>query len=190
MNRTSPQSFLRTAMNNGFPQNSKGNAQQYSSNKNVGASSGGPMSEITTTANGMQNSLANTSQQMQMQNMSSASNKQSGSNHPSSQLGGRLSHPATNGSAGGTLTLNGSKANLADLNLLKLSQKSMKQGSSLVANESSQCSGVQSGSGSNRIPQPSIINSATGNMNQILRQQSPKNQEPFKQAVDASNYHS
>lgn len=167
MNRTSPQSFLRTAMNNGFPQNSKGNAQQYSSNKNVGASSGGPMSEITTTANGMQNSLAN-----------------------KSQLGGRLSHPATNGSAGGTLTLNGSKANLADLNLLKLSQKSMKQGSSLVANESSQCSGVQSGSGSNRIPQPSIINSATGNMNQILRQQSPKNQEPFKQAVDASNYHS
>lgn len=126
LNRTSPQSFLRTAMNNGFPQNSKANAQQYSSNKNVGASSGGPMSEITTTANGVQNSLANTSQHMQMHNLSSASNKQSGNNLNSSQLGGRLSHPVTNASAGGSLTINGSKANLADLNLLKLSQKSMK----------------------------------------------------------------
>ena len=66
----------------------------------------------------------------------------------------------------------------------------MKQGGPLQGHESSQCSGAQSGSGSNRIPQPSIINSATGNMNQILRQQSPKNDDPFKQVVDVQNYHS
>jgi hypothetical protein len=150
-------------MNNAFPQNQKGNVQQYSSNKNVGGTNA-PMTEITAVANGVQNSLANTSQMQMQQSLSSQSKKQS-SGHQQPQLGGRLSHPATIGS--GSVSVNASKANLADMNL-KLSQKSMKQGG-MPANESSQCSGVQSGSGSNRIPQPSIINSATGNMNQILR---------------------
>ena len=51
-------------MNNAFAPNQKANPQQYSSNKNVG-STGAPMAEITAVANGVQNSMANTSQ-MQM----------------------------------------------------------------------------------------------------------------------------
>jgi hypothetical protein len=57
-------------MNNAFPHNQKANPSQYSSNKNAQGGSSTPMNEITAVANGMQNSLANTSQ-MQMQNLSS-----------------------------------------------------------------------------------------------------------------------